>query len=293
MPDAERSKVDTVTDLIADPSTRVQLHDMFADETDSVLAATGAGVMSVDVRPFDADVYARHVTDIEAATADLNAMVMTAAFFADHPSHDRALLDVIERLAGRPFDTGGNPLLIRLQRLPALTALYSLGIGAVAGRRVDPLALALAQIEIVDGYRRVPLVEGINVYDTLDADAIIKAFKMPRHAAPQSVHMQAVLGKAAAGAVRVDERRFIDVFDDVEYLLGLAAADAKSGWPPVGQFAWRRRGEESGRRDAIVAVVADDLLGVGMFGRSADQLEAARSAFEEHINKRLSEARFG
>ena len=81
-----------------------------------------------------------------------------------------------------------------------------------------------------------------------------------------------------------DDERYDGLFDDAEYLQGLAAADY-TDWGPNGRFAWRRKYAERGARDRIVQQHGPDLLAAGMFGGSGERLELAHQKYEDFLGR--------
>jgi hypothetical protein len=218
--------------------------------------------------------------------ATLLALLVNAGYFADQPEHDELLVGVVRRLAARPADQGGFALWLRMQRYPALLALYGLGLGCLAARRPGALARAVSTIRIEEAGTDQPIAMGMANYRVLDPQTMKQLPGHQRHLTPISDYLHGRLREAARGILPADDE-YDDVFDQLEYLLGVASAYAwGDGTGPVGRFAWRRQYDPNAKADAAVVAHREQLLSVGVFGGSAEALDAAKIAYDEQIAKR-------
>lgn len=266
-------------EAVGDPAGRVRLHDLLSAETSAVLAATGDDVMPLS-GPVDPTGYRERVESIEAAAAPLVAMSTVAAFFAVEDAHDRTIVDVVDRLACRERGNGQSAL-SSLQILPALLVVHGVGIGAVAGRRVRPFGRVLAEIVV----RRDHLTEAVApvLLEGTFVQGFAKAFDLANHHTPESDHIHEVL-KSSAAALGLDGSRYDDVFDHVEYVLGLAYLHARGrSWAPVGRFGWRNRHHDSAPHAAILDRAGVELVAAGMFDADFDKLVEVRAAYDQIV----------
>jgi hypothetical protein len=277
------SVVGEVKALVADPTQRVNLFDVFMRETLRVLGATGVDELPLNVTSLDAAAYGERITVIEGESSRLLAMLLTVSFFADREDHDRLIVDVLERLANARQAEGASTALGRLQLLPALLGLYAVGIGATAAHRVAPFARALASVEVPDGFHTSPLAEGASVHEVLHAATVGEAFDLASRWTPISDYLRRVVAPAAE-SIHLDGERLDAVFDDVEYVLGLVAASS-GGYGTIGRFGWRRNRPERGARDRIVAGTSDELLAARLFGGARETLDETHARFEQHITE--------
>lgn len=210
-------------------------------------------------------------------------MVATAAFFALDDLDDRILVDVIDRLAARDRSPQGQRALLELQLLPALQTTMALGVGAVAAGRIRPFARCLAEVSVPDNSRIDAMAPGLLRGVFVDGAQV--ALGLQRNHTPISDHLFGVTRPAAA-VIHLEGQRYEDAFEEVEYLMGLAYADAQGDselrWAPVGRFGWRRR-DDRNRVGRVVDLTGHDLVEAGMFERSADRLRVVRSAYDEVV----------
>lgn len=268
-----------IKEAVGDPAGRVRLHDLLSAETFAVLAATGDDAMPLS-GTVDQAGYRERVDSVEAAAAPLVAMSSVAAFFAVEDAHDRTIVDVVDRLSRRERGDGHSAL-SSLQLLPALLVVYGVGIGAVAGRRVRPFGRVLAEVVV----RCDHLTEAIApvLLEGTFVESFAKAFDLANHHTPESDHIHELLQSSAA-AFGLDGTRYDDVFDHVEYVLGLAYLHARSrSWAPVGRFGWRNRHHESAPHAAIIDRAGVALVAAGMFDSDGDKLAEVRAAYDQIV----------
>ncbi len=263
---------------LPDPIHRIKLHDLVMNEVEEVIRQVEDLAMNGDV---DHSAYASRMKLYEEATAGLLALLATGAMFSDRVEHDQLLARCIERLATREVERGGKTVLLEMQQYPTLLALYALALGAAAADRIEPVALALGSVKVADQGREVPVGVAAS-WGVLNHNAVKRSIDgVDRRKTPISDHLLDVLRPAVSGIVRNDGQ-LEDLFDEVEYLLGLSYASSRGdGIGPIGRAAWR-----SFRRDRypgmLVARHGDSLVAAGVF-KDADHFSQASEAYEEKL----------
>lgn len=263
---------------------RIRLHDLVMNEIERVITATGSAAMPVK-RPIDVRGYMERLHTIEHACETIVALFATLGYHADDKRHDELAVRAMRRLATRSLDYPGANVLLHAQRYPALLSLYALALGALAAKRPRPFARVLAQVEIKDvGEKSAPVGYALAPPHVLTYDWLKSSEEFERRKTPGSDLLHARLRPHLAALV-ADDELYDGLFDDAEYLLGLAVVDFTDGWGPIGRFGWRRQYPERGARDGIVARHGEDLISAGMFQRSSERLEVVHAAYEEFLNR--------
>ena len=223
---------------LPDSVHRIKLHDLLTTETKNTIDEFH------DLRvegQFGHQQYAEQMILYETATARLLKLLLTGAFFADNEEHDRFLTRCVEMLATRSMTTAGNTLLIKMQHYPTLLALHAVALGAIAADRLEPIALALGTIKAKQIQQDRPVGIAASSWWVLDSDWVRKSRnELAQHKTPISERLLDCM-RLASSEIILDDTRLEDLFDEVEYLLGLCYAyHGGEGRGPVGRASWRR-----------------------------------------------------
>jgi len=275
---------------LPDPVHRIRLYDLVIGEADAAMEHVSSLSMSEHLGVHE---YAERMADYEQAVFGLLRLLATGAFFSDNEEHDRLWVRCIERLANRGLVTAGGEPSIRMQQYPTLLALYALGIGSVAANRIDPIAQALGGITMREDRRpRRTVAEAVSTWGVLDRQAVNRAlFEPERRMTPISDHLLDVMRPAIRDIVREADLQD-DLFDEVEYLVGIAyAAHSSSGRSPPTRAVWRYHMNDAFagsavRRHSHVLVDAGVFEGAEHFTRTCD-------AYEEFQRQLDSSLRYG
>ena len=160
----------------------------------------------------------------ERAMSTLMALLANGAFFSDRVEHDRLWVRCTELLATRTQEQAGLTVLVDMQQYPTLLALYALALGALAADRVDSIARALTGITVQEGSEPMPVAVAAASLHVLKRDTVKRSLDgFERRKTPISDHLCDLMGPVMSGMVG-DQQRLEDLFDEVEYLLGVAYA---------------------------------------------------------------------
>lgn len=267
---------------LPDPVHRIKLHDLVATEVQDTidqvrdLPMTDAWIQ--------AEQYAERMRTYEEATARLLELLATGVYYSNRDEHDRLWTKCLDQLSARKLETTGLDDLLAMQKYPALLALYAVALGSVAADRLEPIASALGAITVKESFGPVALGVWAN-WRVLDHVWIRKSLSsLANHRTPISEHLLHVLRPAVSEIIR-DRDRLEDLFDEVEYLMGLACAHHVGGEnSPVGRGAWRSQslnrlcGALSDRRKEL-------LVRKGVF-EDSKQLEETQTAYDKEILSR-------
>ena len=243
---------------LPDPVHRIRLHDLVMGEVSAVIEQVQGLPTSGQFTP---EGYAERMALYERAMSTLMALLANGAFFSDRVEHDRLWVRCTELLATRPQEQAGLNLLVDMQQYPTLLALYALGLGALAADRVDSIARVLTDITVQERSEPMPVAVAAASLHVLKHDTVkrsLDGFKGRK--TPVSDHLRDLMGPAMSSIV-ADQQRLEDLFDEVEYLLGIAYTVHGLGPGPVGRAAWRtansnRRPGSLTRRHAQALVAA-------------------------------------
>jgi hypothetical protein len=209
-------------------------------------------------------------------------LLATMGMFSDRPEHDALMVDAFRRLATRRREHNGFTVWIEMQLYPALLALYSIGLGAIAARRLSPLATSLSKVDVPHPNGTLSSAEVVTSWTVLDAsvcNAIVAAGS--KRKTPISDYLHDLLREPMRPFFASDDE-YSDAFDNLEYILGVACTALK-GRGPIGRFAWRRGWTRPSRPESHFAEFTDALLGGEMFGGQKAKLDQAQAAYEQAI----------
>jgi len=193
-----------------------------------------------------------------------------------------------DRLANYKMQlTNGDTDNIGMQFCPALLALYSIALGSAAADRVEPIAYTLATVTLkrppypYDRQGETPIVV------TLDflPDAMFTQPSARTSLTAKSDYLLEVLRLAAADVIP-ESGRYEDIFDDAEYMLGLActAQLPDLDWiAPVCRAMWRPRSDDS-FPDSLVERHKDTLVAMGIFN-NAEHLQEVRTRYNQQLRE--------
>ena len=265
---------------LPDPVHRIKLHDLVAAEVDSVINEVRD--LSMDGPGIDPEKYAERMAIYEKGTAKLARLLATGAFYSDREEHDRLWTQCVERLATQRMDRSGLTVLLDMQQYPTLLTLYAIALGSVAADRLEPIACALGSISVQESNRLLPVGVSASSWKVLDG-RLVKASvsDMKDRKTPISDHLLNMLRPGVSEIIR-DEDRLEDLFDEVEYLMGLACAH-HYGRGPVGRAAWRSLSLDR-LPGALIDRHEELLVRQGVF-KGAELLAETREAYNETIRR--------
>ena len=246
---------------LPDPVHRIRLHDLMISEVNAAIEQFEG--LSTDGQ-FAPEAYAERMALYEEAMSRTMRLFATGAFFSNGVEHDRVWVRCIELLAARTQQQAGLRALVSMQQYPTLLALYALGLGAVAAERLDSIARVLAEIAVRKGSETRPVAVAAASSRVLDIDCVKRSFgKLERQLTPVSDHLLELVGPVASGIIN-NREQLEDLFDEVEYLMGIACIAGGRRGGPEGRGVWRS--EYSGRYPgALVKRHGPALVTSGLF----------------------------
>ena len=222
------SQPETVTlaelkSLLADPASRIKLHDAISDETMRTIDA---------VRNADCEGYDECLRAYEHASAGLIKLLVTGSYFSNCADHDKAWAHAVRLLANRiPYTSSAHGTVINLQHHVTLLAIYAVAFGAAAADRIDPLARIIGTVRAEEDGRIGRVTYLVNCAQ----------IKRPDEAPIQaSLRLWMTLRSITDEFIpRTPEDALFDaVLDEIEYLLGVThGRDTAEGTGPVGYGA--------------------------------------------------------
>lgn len=262
---------------LPDSVHRIKLHELLVAETNDVIDQLRDLPMDGE---FGYPEYAERMKIYETTTARLLKMLATGAFFSDCEEHDRLWTRCVELLATRNVATGGIVPILRMQQYPTLLALYAIALGAVFADRLEPIALALGTVKIQEPGQELPIGVSASSWVVLEHNRVKRAIEeLAQSGTPISDHLLDVLRPAMSEITR-EQGRLEDLFDEVEYLIGLAYA-SHHGYGPIGRTSWRSRHTDR-FPGAVVSRHRALLVNSGVF-QNDGQLAEIREAYDEAI----------
>lgn len=260
--------------FLPDPVHRISLHDLVMGGVDEALHSVTYGGHPSDPTYGG---YLTQVHDIEAASARAVAALGVVARFGDREGHLGLVEQALRRLAA-PLarQESGLTLWLYLRGYPALLALYAVTISAAAGENWELLAQSLAApvpARLLGGESHSPIGHEVKAFAVLDSEAIASSFPGEgRRKTPLSDHLHNLMVQTLSDSLHMSDDEFSNLFDQVEYLLGVVAHDGP-GNGPVGRFAWRRASMLNGPfPDQCLTAATPALLARGLFSGDDDRL---------------------
>ena len=265
---------------LPDPRYRIRLHDLFMNEVARVVQRAP---VDTNQSPPTPELFAERLRTDEAAMSILLALLVHAGYFADQPEHDDLLIRVLRRLASGRTNQGGYQIWISVQQYPAMLGVYALGLGALAAQRPTPLALALATVRVQRMGREEPLGQAIASWSVLDEGAVRQLPDLAKRKTPISDYLHDRL-RDFARPVLPDDHEYDEVFDQLEYLLGVVSAHARGhGIGPIGRFIWGQRPNDKPIPDEPFTTHAAAFLSAGLFDGQQETLDTTKAAYDERI----------
>jgi len=275
---------------LPDPVHRIRLHELVIGEADAAIEQVNGLSMSEHLGFHE---YAERMDVYEQAMFGLLKLLVTGAFFSDDEEHDRLWVRCIERLATRGLVSAGSGPSINMQQYPTLLALFALGIGSVAANRIDPIARALGEITMRKD-RRPPrtVAVAVSTSEVLASQAVNRAlYGTERRMTPVSDHLLDVIRPAIHDIVREADRQQ-ELFDEVEYLMGIAfAAHFGDGTSPPTRAVWLYHMADS-YAGTSVRHHGHVLVDAGVF-EGPEHLTQTCDAYEEYQRRLYSSLRYG
>ncbi|WP_428116623.1 SIR2 family protein [Candidatus Poriferisodalis sp.] len=263
---------------LSDPVHRIRLHDLMVQETEGLIDT----VADLPTTGVDVDaVFPKRMHKYEMATTQLMALLATGAFFSQDDDRDQTWVATIDRLARREMAQSGYDVLLNMQQYPTLLAMYAVAFGAAAAGRIDPVARVLGSVKVAEHGLTVPVGVAASSFQVLDYDRMRATVPgLERHRVPFSKRLFDALRPTVTEIIR-DDQRYKELFDQIEYLFGLACY-AGIGVGPVGLGAHRRPVGPVEPPDGLIQSNRDALIEAGVF-TDANHLEACRAAYNEEF----------
>ena len=261
---------------LPDPIHHIRLHDHVIGEISTAIEQIEDFPMSGQIT---AQQYGERMVSYERAMSTALKLLVNGAFFSNRVDHDQLWVRCIDRLATRSqTQSGTTPA--NMQQYPTLLALYALGFGAIAANRVDSIARVLAEVT-VSGRPPVPVGVAASSWKVLHHDWVNQAFHSsePRKT-PISDRLWDLLSPTMSTLVG-DTERLADLFDEVDYLMGIAYAAHRRGRGPVGRALWRSLDFEP-YPGMLVKRHAEALVDAGAFD-SHEHLNETCEAYDQHL----------
>jgi hypothetical protein len=285
--------VEAVKRYVADPRSRIQLHDLVHEETESVYRKLASNQFPSKIDPFTKEIFQERMHAYETIVERLAAMV-AALSYHDVGDHSNLLTRCIERLAEIVrFD--GLAVLLDLQFYPALLVTYATGLSALAANRFQNLAAILKDPKYYNRYigKNQPVIRDVNVSSVFgNSGRWVPRPEAEREYTPASNYIFDLL-RPVLREYQPSEKKYEETFDIFEYLLALTYCDiVETKWAPVGRFGWRAKWPGTiGISEFVVngrnLGEAWQLLRAGFFNGSAERfsqiVEAHKDLLQEQV----------
>jgi hypothetical protein len=265
------------------PEQMINLHDLLVKETEKAYRGVRSERFPTRVASLDTDGMKTRIQAYESELSVFMPMMICAGFWTN-AQWEQILVQSLERMASGLIMESGSATLLNMRRYPVLLTLFGLGISAVFQRNYG-LLRKMFMVEVVarGGFGR--LVQIAN------SPAVISyAFQLQMEAGGRGLWLSDRIFATLREPFRdyiPDDRRFEEMFDWFEYLIGLTICDLSTSPEdidrldqrcllasdlPYGRFISKcERGgfdverETCWQEDAPVPEIVADALRAGMF----------------------------
>lgn len=291
-PKGGESAVGVVKKYIADPFSRVNLHDYVVEKTRGALGQLTTEKFPLSGVEATKENFAVRLRDYELAIAEMQSIVTILSYWGD-TQHTPLIEKVIARLAEPNELASGMQLWINLRWYPIMLLIYSGGIAAIAASRHENL-VPLLKTKIGSSHtREVSKPVMLSLGSALAG--LHEVFKwLPQHErlyTPRSEYLFKLLQPRLEDLLFLG-RDYEDLFDRFEVMLALIHADEREGWSvwgPVGRFGWKQSRGESSPLNQIykeAQTFGDEWtpLKTGFFGGSFQRFEEIWKEYSKQVN---------
>lgn len=270
---------------LPDPVRRIDLYDFMMGEIEKVIESIrDIPIHELTINELTGyERYRERAIAYEEAVDQLLDLLVVGVFHSRTAEHDWLWVRCLDRLATREIKVSGIVLLQEMQQYPTLLALYAVGLGGAAADRIDSIAQVIGSVKMQSSLRSYRGATSVANVTALNDDAMKKSFPdLDRRKTPVSDHLLEVLQPRVYGLVPNNDK-YEDIFDEVEYLLGLYyAAHEGKGWGRLGRAVWRCR-DRNGFPGEMVTRHSQVLIEAGIFN-SREHFEEAKQSYDRHMD---------
>ncbi len=286
--------VETLKRYLTEDRHRIRLRELVQGATEELVSHLKEDNFSVNVQITTEEIAAR-VQRLNVLSERTIALVANGSFHG-MPEQSDMWLKAVVRLAGVEVVNSRANRWGSLFRYPALLALYTAGISAVATEKYALLrAVLCTPLRSSQGSEAETIVQRVYPHGIVPEGAAHVLCPNPgggRYHTPLSLYIERTLRPQFADLIP-DEHDYTEAFDRYEYLASLVHADLyDSVFFAGGSFEWRR--ELYGHRwlPEIVGHEIDESgddwapLNAGLFGGSLERLREVRETVHEALRRR-------
>ena len=249
--EAQTDVVVHVKELLADPGSRILLHDLVVQELKRVIELTADDSFNIIDQSFSEAKFAERLAKYEEITRNLRYIAACIAYWGED-IHRNVLTLIHSRITDFYRSRNGLVVWLPLRWYPLILLLYSSGISALAARKHANLA-AIFSTNTHDpdsSQGRVPLVYAVGkaLLEMNQADGFKALSEYKQKYVPRSEYLFNLLNP------ELNELFFLgqdyeDYFDQFEIFLALANGyyyKQNDGhfWAPLGRFTYKARSDE-------------------------------------------------
>ncbi len=286
--DSTASKMKRVKELLSSEIAAIELNDYLINELKQVMSSLSNEVLPVEA-PYSVDEFINRLNICEESCHDFSMMIACTAQWAT-PIHTSTLQKIFARSCDTIEHRTGLSIWLALRWYPLIIELYSSGIAAIDGQRLDNLA-TIFKTEITSSeYRptKETFIEGVSRgISDLSSTNLLK--QIPGHEkfyAPLSEYLFKKLQPQLEDTLFLG-KNYEQAFDSFEVLFALSVADLYKVkhnrlWAPIGRFGWKYRSQDGGPLQKLINEANEKKsewppLKAGLFGGDLDRFNAVSS----------------
>lgn len=241
-PASTKLAVVSLKKFIVEERYKIQLHDLLASETESVLRTLSP--LPVSIPGLSLQQIFERMKLYESTSETLTALMCHGSFWGS-AEHRTLWGSTIAHIAKLKSQAGGMTHLLTLRLYPACMLFYASGLGAIAAGNYRTLASVCRETSVRLDNKNCLLNGAVLPWSVLDPQIGRELPGYERRYTPISDRLFDVLRDRVRDYLP-DDSVYGEAFDRFEYLTALIELDireAESSFAnaPVGRFGWRRR----------------------------------------------------
>jgi hypothetical protein len=281
----------TVKALLSDPTKKIVLDDFVTRHVKKFLAATDLRNFPVQDSAVQKDDFIDRLHRYEAATADLQEIVILLARWGDQ--NQLFLLEkIFIRLAEADKGSAGVVMWLHLTWYPLQNLMYVAGIAALSAGNYSALKVVFqTMVQTNHDGKKLPLVVavGANMTDIVEQFKLIPG--QEQKYVPRSEYLHKLLQPGLEDMLLLG-KSYESLFDAFEILFALTFASYKGrGWGPIGRFGWKHSGRHGESPfDALLDEANGEKekwgpLQAGLFGGSSETFTDIAKTFKAYLDR--------
>ena len=291
----------TTNKYLSENKYRIKLHELAMEETEKTYRLLNSERFAVEGVKEGKEIFQKRMYDYEVSVEIIISILKTIAYYGQGNYVD-LITDATERILQIPKDYRDITGLIWLKRYPALLLAYSIGIISIAKENYQALAALLLNTNYIENEEKKKAIEVLNVRRVFDGnhDMWVPYPNAEKIKLPANHYLFKVMKELIKDNIP-DEKKYEEVFNIYEYLLGLVYIDVvfkdvfseNVRFFPIGRFVWKYYKWPHDKKGLkLINYFIENglkqekewlLLKAGFFNGSVERFKECRKAYEDKL----------